>query len=564
MAGGRVDVTLAPPASVPAVAHPSALGVVVGMPAPTVSGAAKATPSAVGVVVGMPAASAVVPSLSNVSDRDFWWIDTLSPADGNPGTSELMDSGDWAYFRARGMDGVVMKFPYTSFVGMGSDQTFPPDPANVHPTSTAHRDARKLKNVVMPALAAAGLGAVAVVDLKNRTVAGPGGQILTGVFPPGGGTYNTDTAPSTAQKISDWANFCRAVGFEGLMFDGENYPSNDSSTGSIWGGQEFTTQWKARGYEVGFAIATAWPDVCLMAYHNFLPGSYDEIERGEVFEPNGSGPGTGYSQANFYSGVTLGMADAAPSGAWCMHFMEATHFRGPQPTGYRQQDICGTAAWFSRNWAHWWRVFDRVAVEPFIWLNDGPGAIAEDISYNPTTLASDAANLRNWHVVTVGDRRIRQHFVYDAEITMPSQALDCSPYNFPADYASTLVTMSTPTTVSNAAPVLTISAPSTGSTGASSVTVVTGTVTEADFGVVGVTWENEAWAVGHANRKGQVAMTFNKLSGSISTSFTWRMDLSLTGVAGAIPLAMGANLITFTARDSKGATHSVQRTVTRV
>lgn len=500
---------------------------------------------------------------ANTADRHFWWTDPLSPADGNPGTLDLMSAGDYAYFAAKGMKGIVTKFPYTGFVGMGSDQTFPPNPADVHPTSTAHRDARKLVNVVMPALASAGLGAIAVVDLKNRVLSttAAGGVILGKLFPPGGGTWNNDTSPSTCSKLSDWATFCRLVGFDGLMFDGENYTANDGSHGDIWGGQEFVTQWKARGYEVGAALAAAWPDVKLHTYFNFLPGSVDEIKRGENFEPTAAP--SGYSQVNFWSGVTKAMHDVAPSGSWCVQFHEARHFRGPQPTGYRQQDICGTAAWFSRNWAHWWAIADRIGVQPFIWLNDGPGVIAEDISYNPGQLAADAANLRNWHVVTVGDPRVLQHFVYDAELTMPTPALDCSPYSFPADYESTLVTMSTAAILSNNPPALNISSPATGSTGASSITVVSGDTTD-DFGVVSVTWENTAWSAGHVNRKGHVAMTFNKLSGTLESSFTWRHDLSLSGVAGPIPLAMGANPITFTARDSKGATTSVTRTITRV
>lgn len=509
----------------------------------------------------------------NVSARDFWWTDPLHPADGNPGTLELMDASDLAWFKARGGKGVVTKFPYTSFYGLGSDQLFPPNPIGMDLSAAQYRDARALRDVVMPKLAAAGVGAVAVVDLKNR-VPSHSSFILNSIFPPAnvpggipGTTWDNDSSPSTSQKVGDWAAFCRAVGFEGLMFDGENYPDNGGVSGSIWGGQENVDAWQQRGREIGIAIATAWPDVCLMAYHNFLPGSYDEIERGEVFTPNGSGPGTGYSQANFYYGVTDGMATAAPNGNWCLHFMEATHFRGPQPVGYRQQDVCGTAAWFSRNWPHWWKVLDRIAVEPFIWLNDGPGSITEDISYNPGQLAADKTNLRNWHVVTKGDRQIRQHFVYDAELQLPLQTLDCNPYNFPSDHQASLDFLGTATTVANNAPTLNITAPVNGSsTGASSVTVVSGDTSD-DFGVVGVWWENDAWAVGHPNRKGHVAMTFNKISGSLTTSFTWRHDLSLQAAgqpAGPIPLAMGVNNITFTARDSKGATTAVVKTVTRV
>lgn len=574
-----MNVTLARPASTPATAAPAALPVLAALPAPSPHGAANASPAAVAVVVAAPAPTVTAGAASNVSDLNAKWAAQLGPQGNGYPTSQIedMDASDFTFFAGKGTDAWVLKSPYQTFVGMGDDQEYPPNPIGADLSAAKYGDARKIRDVVMPKINAAGSKLILVTNLKNPKPANSS-FIFTGIFPDGrrsdgssvgGGTWLTDTSPSTVQRVKDWVSFALAVGVYGLMFDGEDYPANDSTKVAIWGSQEWVQQWRDRGYELGVGLAQANPDLRLFSYTNFLPGSAEEVVRGESFDPTGAN--VGYSNVNFWYGVTLGMADTAPTGQWCIQFCEATtYFRGPAYQGYRQLDINRVAAYLSKKWPHWWRVADRLAVQPFIWIDKGVyvGGVPngnQDIPYSPSQLSSDKAVLRNWHMVTVNDPRVQQEFVYESDLK--NQTLDCSPVTtWPTGYGTDLDYLSTPTVVANNPPGLTITAPANNSsTSASSITTVTGNASD-DFGVVVVWWENDAFPVGNANRKGHVAMTWNPLSGSATTSFTWQLDLSLQGSgspAGPIPLAVGVNNITFTARDSKGATTSVVRTVTR-
>lgn len=501
------------------------------------------------------------PVNSNVADVNAYWVDVLGPTGGGvpTGTIEDMDVADLQYFKNQGMDAVVVVSPYTSLYGLGDDQRFPSNPIGADLSAPQYHDARILRDVVMPKLNTVGIKCILVTQLKNRNV-GPGGQIFTGIFPPGGGTWNNDTSPSTVAKLQEWASFARAIGCIGLMFDAENYPDNvNGNSGEIWGGQEWVSNWHSRGYEVGLGLGQVWPDLPLAAYHNFIPATIEEaITRPGNYE-------TDYASWNFYYGVTLGLADAAPNGNWSMVFHQAsTYYRGPAYVGYRQQDINGPAAFFSRKLPHWYRVHDHVGVEPFIWVNkgvylsNGQPYGSQEVPYSPSQLLADRAQLRNWHMVTKGDIRVLQHYVYNAQLQMPFQDLDTSPVtDWPSGYGDTLAYLSAPTLVSSNAPSLSITTPANGfSTSALSISVVVGTASD-DFGITGVTWVNSTnGAAGH------LAMNFVKDSGSYTTSFTWHMALSIAEQAAVIPIARGSNTITFTARNSKGVTTSVVRTVT--
>lgn len=507
------------------------------------------------------------PPSSNVADNNLYWVDVLGPTGGgNPtGTIEDMGSDDLTFFHDRGMDAVGIVTPYTSLIGLGDDQAFVQNPIGANLSASQYHDARVLRDSVIPKCTAAGVKVVLITQLKNRN----NPQILNGIFPPGGGTWNNDSSPSTISKLQDWAGFAKAMGCIGIMLDCENYPDNvTGASGEIWGGQEFVTQWRARGYEFGYGLAQVWPDINVATYHNMLPGGVEELTRGgapHVYEPNYAGSGTGMAASNFWYGVTQGMLAAAPSGLWNLIFHEASqYYRGPCPTGYRQQDINGVCAWFSRTWPHWGDVHDHIGIDPFIWINKGvyvggQPAGSQEAAYQPAQLNADKAGIRDWHMVTVNDLRVLQHYVYNAQLQMPFQTLDTTPVgNWPTDYQASLNYLTTPAVVSNAAPSLTITTPTNGSTSAASITTVAGTASD-DFGVTAVTWVNAA-----NGAKGHLAMDFVVDSGSYTTSMTWHMNLSISGAAPVIPLAMGTNVITFTVRDSKGATTQVVRTITRV
>lgn len=579
---------------------------------------------------------------SNVSDQFYMWALDVQNA------PVSMDAADLAYWLAEGVDGFVLQCRHPTIIG--GTQTFTGDQGNTLVGAQWDLN-RNIRVDVMPKFTTAGVGALMVIATKN--IAATNSQKMFTGQTTANGTAS-DWTNVTIPAIVGMVQMCRAEGLKGLMFDNENYPANDGTLGDIWGSNNTSVEWDTRGYELGVAITTAWPDVCIASYYNVLSGSYDEYSHGYATRGYESATGSHL----FWRGLSRGMAAAAPNGGWSLVFHEAIYYRGGCTVGARQMDHNGFPAVCARDWSHWKDVHDRIGLEAFIWIDRGvPGTQPSEQPYSPATFASQGINYRNWGVVLRGGgRRIWQSFEYHA-LDLPNRTLDVAPNVWDADYQPELVTMSTPAVIANNLPSLTISTPADGSTVGTTTVAVTGTASD-DFGVSAVTWKNvdngavfvltvggapsggtyklaiglngatpvltgtiapgasaatldtaiEAvtgagtvvvsgsgpytvtflpavgdvtmnsdWTsqvltggtnpnvtvVESAIRNGHLTMDWVRSSGSAATSWVSHMNLSTAGAGGAIPLATGVNHLVFTARDTKGATTTVTRTVTR-
>ena len=511
----------------------------------------------------------------DTADMVLWW---------SASAMSHMDAETLAYWRSHGVDGwVIASFGgYSAFLdGLGGNQRFTGDPAAIGP-GPEWAAQREMRDNIAPRVATAGQVWLLLVDSKNRSSVSGSPLTWTITGPARTPAQDADWTNVGIPRIREAAAMVRLYGGKGVMLDHENYPSAiDGSRDYTFGGGQglpSRTRWMDYGEQLGVALGRDWPDIHIGSYFTLFPGAFDMFQRyPDDYPPLGS---TENSTANnvwvFLRGLTQGLHRAAPDGNWHVVLNEAAYYRGAMGRGSRQMDLNGVTAFCSRTWPHWHQVHDRLGVEPMLWIDRG--VVSDPMTQSELAVTKDYwsdrhLDYRNYHMVVVGDHRIRQCFVYDRDSDwLPNRQLDMAPDTWPDDYQPFHTAASSSAALpAHPAPTLTIAAPADGVRVAGPTLEVRGTATpDPDHGVSAVLWSNRT-----TGESGHVPLDWVREGGSVAEGWVHHMSVTtspvgppvLTNPGPAIAgpsLAMGPNVVVFTARDTGGLTSApVTRTVTR-
>jgi hypothetical protein len=416
-------------------------------------------------------------------------------------------------WRDRGVGGFVCEIPYLR--GLGGELDFTADPSNPLTGTNYALQRRALDTRIVERAAAR--------DIKLWLGVGLG-NYYEGKTPLADWFDDAKWAGTVVPKMTDFAGAARMLGFAGLAFDEEMYPTSS--------GERATWEWhysgnthseahvraaaRARGAQLMRAILAGYPGVEIIDYWTYFPEGWEAYVQQQV---NGIANANATKvQIDFWDGMT------SVSGYGRIHFVNAIFYKTAQLPGATWDsaltyDDNRVFALLSRRLSNWVYASSRIELSPFAWIDAGPTSF--DAARPPDQVAKQLAAFRRW-----GMGGAFANYAYAG-----LRSFDYTPY------VPGLQAAATPGVVDTQAPTVTVTSVGRIPGGAS----LSGAAGD-NMAIRAVRWTTASGASGAA------PMVWTVTSGSYSTGYGWRMDWNAT-----IPASPGER-VTITVEDIKGLT----------
>jgi hypothetical protein len=201
-------------------------------------------------------------------------------------------------------------------------------------------------------------------------------------------------------RMRQLAGTAKALGFEGVAFDQELYPTDGGRTTATWqwdypgnhhSEREVRAAARRRGAQLMRTLAGAFPDLDIMAYDVQLPGSWNEVVQRAA---NGTVRALDDRlDIDFLDGM------AGEDGYGNIRLVDATFYKTPHygtwDTALRYE-YNSLYASLSRHMDNWDKLADHLDVSPFGWVDQGPCRCGFDDVRAPGYVADQLAAFRRW------------------------------------------------------------------------------------------------------------------------------------------------------------------------
>jgi hypothetical protein len=365
-------------------------------------------------------------------------------------------------------------------------------------------------------------------------------------------TYNTSTPLHEWFDDAGWngeviprmrsiAAVAQLYGFDGVAFDSELYAQLGGALTATWEadypGHEHPAdvvraKAKERGRDLMRALTTAYPGLELVNYWLEFPSSWQAYARqARGIHANAFADSL---MPSFWDGIS------SVRGYSAIRFYDHSFYKTPLIPGATWDAALqyNANAWYSalsREWSSWSYAAPRFHLTPFVWIDDGIDA--DEAARSSADVAEQLRAARRWS--TGGE-------IANFARRAPS-SFDYAPY-VPALRAAAGAGVDDTVT-----PGVRLTSPGTGTIATSAAAITLAGTASDNLAVRLVRWRNDRGGTGTA------ALRWNIISGDYRTGYRSRMDWT----AVRVPLQLGPNRITITARDIKGLSRTVTVVVDR-
>jgi hypothetical protein len=201
-------------------------------------------------------------------------------------------------------------------------------------------------------------------------------------------------------RVHDLAAAAHLLGFAGLAFDEELYPQHNGVQTASWNYDypgathseaAVRAEVRLRGQQLMQDILDAFPDVAIVAYANYFPGTWSA-----TVQRLGNGSNNAYQdsvQVDLWDGLT------SVDGYQSILFLDATFYKTPGVPGASWstalvEEDNGLFALLSQRLSNWAYAADRVANSPFAWIDTGSTKFEQ--ARSPSYVTEQVGTFRSW------------------------------------------------------------------------------------------------------------------------------------------------------------------------
>ena len=314
----------------------------------------------------------------------------------------------------------------------------------------------------------------------------------------------------------------RNLGFAGLAFDEEDYPSGSGGRptwdwhypGNTHSEADVRAKVRQRGVQIMTSIVAGFPNAEIVDYFTFFPEGWEPYVQEQI---NGSSQTSRDSvQINLWDGLTS-VNGYGPIRFINSIFYKTNHIAGASWDTALSFDVNRTYAYLSRNLSNWSYASSRINWSAFAWISAGPSAF--EAARDPGYVAGQLAAFRRW-----GTGGAFANYVHSG-----LEGFDYGPY------VAGLKAAAAPGMVDTQPPGASVSQIQRSGGNVS----ISGSATD-NMGIRSVRWRTASGAEGAAK------MTWVITGGDVRAGYQWRTDWSTT-----VPSTSG-EVITITVEDIKG------------
>jgi len=201
-------------------------------------------------------------------------------------------------------------------------------------------------------------------------------------------------------QVHNLAAAAHLLGFAGLAFDEELYPQNGAVHTASWSYHypgathseaDVRAEVRLRGQQLMSDILSAFPDVAIVAYYNYFPGTWSAtVERIENGIQNANEDSV---QVDLWDGLT------SVNGYRSILFLDASFYKIPGVPGTSWstalvEEDNGLFALLSQRLSNWAYAADRVANSPFAWIDSGGTTFSR--ARSPSYVTAQLGTFRSW------------------------------------------------------------------------------------------------------------------------------------------------------------------------